>query len=216
MEYEKFIEISNWPEGITEEQKQYFIAYVNNPSAKMRILENWNKIIKEQHLWSSDLKIKHCGYGEWVEEPDHVSIQYRGYDAYVNRIFICEHHNKEESWFGGHLCGYVRIPEDHPYFGKKCDQMDIDTHGGLTFSKIDEEHWISFDCGHSCDYIPTMEYIRKTNHELKYFLPLPKGFENFCLNHVYRNIQYCINECIKTINTLSNIKLIDTLSNIKF
>ena len=32
MRYGKFIEISNWPEGITEEQKQYFISYIKHRS----------------------------------------------------------------------------------------------------------------------------------------------------------------------------------------
>jgi hypothetical protein len=61
----------------------------------------------------------------------------------------------------GFRCGYVRIPEEHPWYGKEYDDLqDVDCHGGLTFGEtVDKEedsylpvgHWIGFDCGHSFD-----------------------------------------------------------------
>lgn len=37
---------------------------------------------------------------------------------------------------GTHPCGYVSVPENHPFYGKNCSEIegDIEVHGGLTFS----------------------------------------------------------------------------------
>lgn len=81
----------------------------------------------------------------------------------------------------GHYCGYVKLPDDHPYvrFIKKrkfklgskefeieggYEKMDIDCHGGLTFSRrissenineypqgFSEGYWIGWDYGHFGD-----------------------------------------------------------------
>lgn len=73
----------------------------------------------------------------------------------------------------GHLCGYVRVPETHPYFNKKIMNTELDVfevHWGLTFDgKMDfidvngntdpnnkEGHWIGFDCGHAGDLLPRL------------------------------------------------------------
>ena len=39
--------------------------------------------------------------------------------------------------YGLHPCGYVRIPEGHPYFGsiKMLNNMAIRCHGGITYAK---------------------------------------------------------------------------------
>jgi hypothetical protein len=56
-------------------------------------------------------------------------------------------------------CGYVRVPPGHPAFGKEYDAIEVDVHGGLTFSEIEpcKEHedgqgyWFGFDCAHFQD-----------------------------------------------------------------
>ena len=35
---------------------------------------------------------------------------------------------------GWHPTAYVRIPENHPLFGKFMDEVDLDVHGGVTYS----------------------------------------------------------------------------------
>jgi hypothetical protein len=82
---------------------------------------------------------------------------YKGYEYLVLQMPI------------GHLCGYVKVPKDHPYFGKEYDLMNIDCHGGLTYAshhdgkpdiriKNDYEKyyskgfWIGFDYAHAGDY----------------------------------------------------------------
>lgn len=60
--------------------------------------------------------------------------------------------------------GYVAIPKsaNHPWFGKKYDDIPVNIHGGLTFARStneynwdrewDEEHWIiGFDTSHGGD-----------------------------------------------------------------
>lgn len=51
------------------------------------------------------------------------------------------------------LCGYVKVPEGHPAHGKYYDDVDVDVHGGLTFSQLSEGGtWLGFDCGHAGDF----------------------------------------------------------------
>jgi len=58
----------------------------------------------------------------------------------------------------GHLCGYVGIPKGHRCCGLGYNDMsDIEVHGGLTYSEVDDErqlHVFGFDAGHSGDYSP--------------------------------------------------------------
>lgn len=54
----------------------------------------------------------------------------------------------------GAVNGYVKIPEDHPWYGKSYDEIDADVHGGLTYGS--QDGWIGFDTLHSGDYWPDM------------------------------------------------------------
>lgn len=58
----------------------------------------------------------------------------------------------------GHLCGYVGLPEGHPLHGIPYIAVDVDVHGGLTFSgylKGDgATWWLGFDCAHHGDMVP--------------------------------------------------------------
>lgn len=60
----------------------------------------------------------------------------------------------------GYRCGYVRIPEGHPWHGLHYDDIDVACHGGLTYSRADVPcegetepggWWIGFDCAHAGD-----------------------------------------------------------------
>lgn len=171
------------------------------------------KIIKDEHHWTSEEKLRFCGCGEWVEESDVFEFEYLGYHACVIRVFKKEPFAKELAYFGGHFCGYVRIPDNHPYF--KNEDIDLDCHGGLTFNEAHEEHWVGFDCGHSMDRIPTMEHMRNTRPELieirKQF-PIPEGMEHHPLfNPVYRNMDYCIEECKTMITQLVYVAVTTSL-----
>lgn len=175
-------------------------------------MENKIKITKEEHLWTSDIKLKFCGYGEWVEEIDLIEFEYLGYQARVIRIFAEEPFAEEEAYFGGHLCGYVKIPKEHPYYGKGRDDIDIEVHGGVTYNEIAEDHWIGYDCAHSQDYVPANEHWEKNSPRIQYIrdlFPIPEEYKKYSIfNPAYRNMEYCINTCINMIDHLNNIGII--------
>lgn len=159
------------------------------------------KIIEEKHLFTSEEKLKFCGYGEWVEEADYVKIESQGYTAVLRRIFEIESFSLDQSYFGGYLCGYVRIPESHPCFRK--EDINLECHGGLTFNEAHEEQWVGFDCSHFCDIVPTTQHIMKTNPEfqkIRGMLQIPEE-----MKPVYRNMKYCVNECLDMIDQLIKI-----------
>jgi hypothetical protein len=77
-------------------------------------------------------------------------------------------------------CGYVGIPESHPYHGRHYNTIeDIEVHGGLTFSGYWQGierilWWLGFDCGHAWDIdnlpytVPTPPYVFKSNKSQEY------------------------------------------------
>lgn len=64
----------------------------------------------------------------------------------------------------GTLCGYVVLPQDHPFFEKNlCNFADtslfeLEVHGGVTFADyLDKDSYaIGFDCAHADDYTPKL------------------------------------------------------------
>jgi len=108
------------------------------------------------------------GEGPWNNEEDHgVWVdQATDLDCMVNR------------GPSGALCGYVGVGPDHPYYGKhymelEDDDIDVEVHGGLTYSASCEEGgeichvpaegrehdiwWFGFDCAHFMDVAPRMD-----------------------------------------------------------
>lgn len=72
----------------------------------------------------------------------------------------------------GHLCGYVVIPEEHPLYRKRYDDIDAEVHGGLTYSGTGlisrEEFCIGFDCAHAGDWVPMYGINDETYRDLNY------------------------------------------------
>lgn len=63
--------------------------------------------------------------------------------------------------YGTHPCAYVEIPKNHPFYGKtymNMENLDLDVHGGITFSNsslhdIIKDTWIiGWDYAHAFDY----------------------------------------------------------------
>lgn len=76
-------------------------------------------------------------------------VDYRGCKGYVKQIFPL-----------GHYCGYVELPASSRLVGLPTQDIDIDVHGGVTFSEQVNDHWtIGFDCAHAGDYVPGLEDI---------------------------------------------------------
>lgn len=62
----------------------------------------------------------------------------------------------------GYRCGYIRLPQGHPWHGKGYDDIHAVVHGGLTYAAADEpcgdpteldapSWWVGFDCAHCSD-----------------------------------------------------------------
>lgn len=84
--------------------------------------------------------------GPWDEDLiKHPEVKYqftyKNYDCAIRR-------NPFWAW-----CGYVKIPESHPYSNKNFEEMDIDVHGDFTGG--DGEGRIGFDTCHAGDRWPS-------------------------------------------------------------
>lgn len=145
------------------------------------------------------------GDGDWQNEPDKVQFfdEESGYTCLIHRNYC------------GAWCGYVGIPESHPYFGKgRCDPP-VFIHGGLTYDGLCQQQphpygvchqaypgqpervwWFGFDCAHfGTDYIPsfTNEYLSMAEEIFKEFNELfsKLSMNNFFEQHgTYKNIAF--------------------------
>lgn len=107
------------------------------------------------------------GEGPWQNEPDKVVWvdDATGLDCMIVRNRL------------GALCGYVGVPEGHPWHGVNYNDVSVKVHGGLTYSAPCEEDarecdhtvchtelpgrpehvwWLGFDCAHGFDFAPAM------------------------------------------------------------
>ena len=172
----------------------------------------------EIHHYTSDQKIDWFGYGEWVEEADEVNFFHSRLKCKILRIVKPD---GPDFMFGGHLCGYVRIPPESPLFGKDLHyhydkKITLHVHGGITFADSvnflhDLGFWIGFDCGHSYDLIPCMKnrnIIDPFLKQLQESLPIPEIYEDIALfNPGYRNIAFCAEECKSLADQVANFKI---------
>ena len=117
----------------------------------------------ERRTWTTTISKGAWGPGPWQYEPDKEQWPdpATGYACLLKR-----------NRFGA-LCGYVGVPQGHPWHGKGHDEVAADAHGGLTYSGLCQDGpedtaichipspgepeplwWLGFDCGHCGDYMP--------------------------------------------------------------
>lgn len=92
-----------------------------------------------------------------------------------------------------HRCGYVGVDKDSKFFNTHYDEMDIDCHGGLTFSSEVKEnypvkselHWFGFDCAHFGDAEITEDPFLKTTG----------CYSIYPNSGVVRDLAYCEAQC---------------------
>lgn len=77
---------------------------------------------------------------------------YRGYDVIVKLLWNIGNFMMQNRWF----CGYVRLPEDHKFYGKDVNELEnlLTVHGGVTFAgALDgmDGFYVGFDCAHLGD-----------------------------------------------------------------
>jgi hypothetical protein len=150
------------------------------------------------HHFTSDQKLIWFGLGEWVEEPDEVIFKHNGYTCRLIRLLKYE---TDGSAFGGCLCGYVKIPKDHPWHGKPMGQLDSDCHCGITFSGTgifdeSDDWYVGFDCGHYCDLMPSIPKSLKELYDIdascRVRIDTRTKFPR--MEGTYKNIKYVIEE----------------------
>ena len=127
--------------------------------------------------------------GPWTNEPDRKEWR----DA-TGLPCLAHRHSVTGIW-----CGYVAVNSSHPAHGKDHEDMDVNVHGGLTYSascqgKIchvplpgepDDVWWFGFDCGHAYDLIPRFPVHGLHREE------------------VYRDLAYVEKECAKLARQLA-------------
>lgn len=106
----------------------------------------------------------------------------------------------------GHRCGYVCLPENHPWYNKNYCDIDVRIHGGLTFSEMCNGHpilsngyWIGFDCLHAFD-LPDLDEVPKELLKMTYRFSTLMGkitgvFGGDKYKPKVRNLYYVKKEC---------------------
>jgi hypothetical protein len=118
----------------------------------------------------------------------------------------------------GHRCGYVEIPRSHPCFEKEHSDVDVNVHGGLTFSAYSnvlpyaspEGFWVlGFDCIHYGDANDLEAYERYSN--MGYVPKTQEGishiFDMIFSDGVVRTLDFVVDECESLANQLKEMDL---------
>lgn len=169
--------------------------------------------MKQIHKFTSDEKLKWFGHGEWVEEPDAVYFEHNSIECRCIRIVAFEHTG---SVFGGHWCGYIKVPNGHAWNGYSFDyHFDCDVHGGISYGDQEEDDWwIGFDCAHLGDMIPSMERMYQNEEAFKKIRQEHQNRLKKCgiqdiFQENYKNIGYIVEETKKLADQCVELKMAD-------
>ena len=100
----------------------------------------------------------------------------------------------------GHRCGYVGVPEDHPWHGKGYDDVDIDVHGGLTYADArDDLWWFGYDCAHLGD---ARDPELMSDEYKNVLLGRKLNFDGDTI----KTLDFCVNECESMAAQLKDVK----------
>lgn len=113
---------------------------------------------------------KTISMNKWESEPDYLEFIYKGFKCFIKR-------NHFQA-----LCGYVVVPEGNTLYLKNHTDINIDCHGGLTYSEKEVNNWvIGFDCAHYDDFCPGLIKYSSTYDEETY-------------EETYKDMNYVTNE----------------------
>lgn len=111
----------------------------------------------------------------------------------------------------GHRCGYVGITNSHKFFNKDYFDLDINVHGGLTYSKIASTYpspdfkglcVFGFDAGHAWDRLDFEALqLYKLTQEQKDHIEFLKKCQ--ISNSSLKTLDYMIDECNNLSKQLS-------------
>lgn len=127
------------------------------------------------------------GDGPWMNEPD--KLQWQDDATGLPCLIVRNSH------MTGSLCGYVGLPSNHPDAGKGYDDVDVEVHGGLTYSDFCQPHadesigichvpapgesdrvwWLGFDCSHAFDLSPAMRAFSRPDGDVYRDIDYVKG-----------------------------------------
>lgn len=123
----------------------------------------------------------------WEQEPDSFEAELCGFTIRLRR-------NTEL----GTWCGYVIIPEDHPWHGLTyADLTDVSVHGGVTYSgeEVFHQEWaVGFDCGHAFDLVPLLVSEKYQGSPLESAVG------------TYRNMEYALDEARHLAEQAHNVQ----------
>jgi hypothetical protein len=145
--------------------------------------------------------------GPWDDEPDKLQFtdETTGLACLIHRAGVT-----------GSLCGYVGVPDGHPWHGKSYEDIGARVHGGLTFSDFCDEDvsedgigichipepgeparlwWVGFDCGHAGDMSPAMDARIRARDRLF----SSHGWET------YRTLDYVRAECAELASQAAEV-----------
>lgn len=117
-----------------------------------------------------------------------------------------------QNW--GHRCGYIEIPLDHKYYGVDYDDVNIDIHGGWTYSGYTHNDypikssngtwWLGFDCANYCD-AKDIELVKSFgNTETTRFV---LAMNDYSQDHgTVRTLEYVENELRNAVKELKEIR----------
>lgn len=133
-------------------------------------------------------------------------FEYKGYDCIVLFMPMC------------HRCGYVGIPIGHKYYKMNYNDIDIECHGGLTYSRDyligqndENKWWIGFDCAHygdEHDWRTAREYWKDNPKQLEYINQEEEFYEEFYkslddVHHSLCTLNYVEDECQHIVDQLA-------------
>lgn len=122
---------------------------------------------------------------EWLKEEDYYKFEIKGFTCEIKRHPSLKH-----------LCGYVRLKPSNTSYGVHYDDIDINIHGGLTYSVQEGlDFVIGFDCAHIGDLVPQTYMLFKDT-------PL------FDSTEVYRDVQFVKNELLNLVNQLNKKEIL--------
>lgn len=150
----------------------------------------------------------------WLAEPKRHEFEYKGFPVKMLR------HDELMTW-----CGYAGIKKDHELYGVHYDSVDLEVHGGLTFSGEHNDSnlwWLGFDCAHGGDLTPGTYYLmlkihmeplikkgatKREAYDIARNHPTVKIFSNDILTgcaNVYRDMNYVIEHCKGLIDQIES------------
>lgn len=146
--------------------------------------------------------------GEWDGEPD--KAQWK--DEATGVACLAKRHASS-----GHWCGYVGIAAWHPWHGKGYSDVEVNTHGGLTFADSCEEGppeqtvchipepgepdnlwWLGFDCAHAWDHSPR-DHVMAREHGYPFTIDPTSS---------YKSLAYVKNHCAELAQQVAAASLV--------